>query len=53
MHQDQASAAAHRVQDLPDYAGRRGNTHAQVVRRRGRLQRDGHGAARAEPRGPV
>jgi len=50
MHQDQAPAAAHRVQVLPDDAGRGRHPSDQVVRLRGRLQRHGHGAAGAKSR---
>ena len=53
VHQDQAPAAAHRKQNLPAHAGRRGHTDTQVVRWRGRLQCHGHGAARAQLGGPV
>ena len=53
VHQDQAPAATHRKQNLQAHAGRRGHTDAQVVRRRGRLQCHGHGAARTQLGGSV
>ena len=53
MHQDKTPAAAHRVQVLPDHAGRSGNPHHQVVWVRRGLQRHGDGAAGAKPRGPL
>ncbi|TNN27551.1 hypothetical protein EYF80_062304 [Liparis tanakae] len=53
MREDEAPAAAHREQDLQDDAGRSGHPLHQVVRGGGRLQRDGDGAAGAQPGGPV
>ena len=46
VHQDQASSAPHRVEVLPDDAGRRRHPPDQVVRLGGRLQRHGHGTSR-------
>ncbi len=53
MREDKAPSAAHRVQVLPDNARWSRDSVDQMVRVRGRLQRDGHGAVGALVGGPV